>query len=125
MTDENKRLKEDLALLKKDYGIEVELYDPEEQPCCRRKHREPDESAALINRLNRIEGQIRGIRGMLERDAYCADILTQSAAVSAAMNGFNRALLNAHLRNCVVRDIRAGDDSVVDELTDLLQKLMK
>ena len=69
MTDENKRLKEDLALLKKDYGIEVELYDPEEQPCCRRKHREPDESAALINRLNRIEGQIRGIRGMLEK--YC------------------------------------------------------
>ena len=72
-----------------------------------------------MNRLSRIEGQIRGIRGMLERDAYCADILTQS------MNGFNRALLNAHLHNCVVRDIRAGDDSVVDELTELLQKLMK
>ena len=75
-----------------------------------------EERRALMNRLSRIEGQIRGIRGMLERDAYCADILTQSAAVSAAMNGFNRALLNAHLHNCVVRDIRAGDDSVVDEL---------
>ena len=93
--------------------------------CCKKTVRSEDERRALINRLRRVEGQIRGIRGMLERDAFCADILTQSAAVSAAMNGFNRALLNAHLRNCVVRDIRAGDDSVVDELTDLLQKLMK
>ena len=93
--------------------------------CCKKTVRSEDERRALINRLCRVEGQIRGIRGMLEHDAYCADILTQSAAVSAAMNGFNRALLNAHLRNCVVRDIRAGDDSVVDELTDLLQKLMK
>ena len=93
--------------------------------CCKKTVRSEDERRALINRLRRVEGQIRGIRGMLERDAYCADILTQSAAVSAAMNGFNRALLNAHLRNCVVSDIRAGDDSVVDELTDLLQKLMK
>ena len=93
--------------------------------CCKKTVRSEDERRALINRLRRVEGQIRGIRGMLEHDAYCADILTQSAAVSAAMNGFNRALLNAHLRNCVVRDIRAGDDSVVDELTDLLQKLMK
>ena len=93
--------------------------------CCKKTVRSEDERRALINRLRRVEGQIRGIRGMLERDAYCADILTQSAAVSAAMNGFNRALLNAHLRNCVVRDIRAGDDSVVDELTDLLQKLMR
>ena len=93
--------------------------------CCKKTVRSEDERRALINRLRRVEGQIRGIRGMLERDAYCADILTQSAAVSAAMNGFNRVLLNAHLRNCVVRDIRAGDDSVVDELTDLLQKLMK
>ena len=93
--------------------------------CCKKTVRSEDERRALINRLCRVEGQIRGIRGMLERDAYCADILTQSTAVSAAMNGFNRALLNAHLRNCVVRDIRAGDDSVVDELTDLLQKLMK
>ena len=87
--------------------------------CCKKTVRSEDERRALTNRLRRVEGQIRGIRGMLERDAYCADILTQSAAVSAAMNGFNRALLNAHLRNCVVRDIRAGDDSVVDELTDL------
>ena len=93
--------------------------------CCKKTERSEEERRSLMNRLSRIEGQIRGIRGMLERDAYCADILTQSAAVSAAVNGFNRALLNAHLHNCVVRDIRAGDDSVVDELTELLQKLMK
>ena len=101
------------------------MYEKRPCCCCKKTVRSEDERRALINRLRRVEGQIRGIRGMLERDAYCADILTQSAAVSAAMNGFNRALLNAHLRNCVVRDIRAGDDSVVDELTDLLQKLMK
>ena len=100
--------------------------DKEMCACCgKTTKRSEEERKKLIHRLNRIEGQIRGIRGMLERDAYCADILTQSAAVSAAMNGFNRALLNAHLHNCVVRDIRAGDDSVVDELTELLQKLMK
>ena len=99
----------------------------EQWNCCsgRTKLRTEDELRSLLHRLNRIEGQVRGIKGMLERDAYCADILTQSAAVSAAMNAFNRALLNAHLHNCVVRDIRAGDDSVVDELTELLQKLMK
>src|SRR5574344_1536124 len=125
MTDENKRLKEDLALLKKDYGIEVELYDPEEQPCCRRKHREPDESAALINRLNRIEGQIRGIRGMVESDAYCTDILVQSAAVNAAVNAFNKELLASHIHGCVARDIREGKDEVIDELVATLQKLMK
>ena len=97
-----------------------------EKKCChQKKYRSEEEKKKLIHRLNRIEGQVRGIKGMLERDAYCADILTQSAAVSAAMNAFNRALLNAHLHNCVVRDIRAGDDSVVDELTELLQKLMK
>lgn len=103
--------------------------DSEEEKCCmcakRKKERSPEEYRKLIHRLNRIEGQVRGIRAMVENGAYCPDILVQSAAVSAAMNGFNRALLNAHLRNCVVRDIRAGDDSVVDELTDLLQKLMK
>lgn len=103
--------------------------DSQEEKCCmcakRKKERSPEEYRKLIHRLNRIEGQVRGIRAMVENGAYCPDILVQSAAVSAAMNGFNRALLNAHLRNCVVRDIRAGDDSVVDELTDLLQKLMK
>ena len=78
-----------------------------------------------MNRLSRIEGQIRGIKGMLEKDAYCADNLTQSAAVSAAMSAFNKELLSSHIHSCVVRDIRAGDDAVADELTELLKKLMK
>ena len=79
----------------------------------------------LLNRLSRIEGQIRGIRGMVEKDAYCPDILVQSAAVTAAMNAFNRDLLASHIRTCVVNDIRAGRDEVIDELVLTLQKLMK
>ena len=89
------------------------------------KQRSEAEYKALINRLNRIEGQIRGIKGMLEKDAYCNDILIQSAAVSAAMNAFNRELLSSHIHSCVVRDIREGKDEVVDELMATLQKLMK
>ena len=83
------------------------------------------EKKALRNRLNRIEGQIRGLKGMLERDAYCADILIQSAAVTAAMSSFNKELLAGHIRGCVARDIREGKDEVIDELVLLLQKLMK
>ncbi len=79
----------------------------------------------LMNRLKRIEGQVRGLQRMLEQDAYCADILTQSAAVSAALSAFNRDLLERHLHTCVVRDIRSGDDNAVGELTELLRKLMK
>ncbi len=94
-------------------------------PCQRTKKRTEQEYKRLINRLNRIEGQIRGIRGMVERDAYCTDILIQSAAVSAAINAFNRDLLAGHIRTCVVSDIRSGRDEVVDELVGTLQKLMK
>ena len=79
----------------------------------------------LLNRLSRIEGQIRGIRGMVEKNAYCTDILVQSAAVSAAMNAFNRDLLANHIRTCVVTDIRDGKEDVIDELVLTLQKLMK
>ncbi|MDY4953332.1 MAG: metal-sensing transcriptional repressor, partial [Candidatus Onthomonas sp.] len=79
----------------------------------------------LLNRLSRIEGQIRGIRGMVERGDYCVDILTQSAAATAAINAFNRELLTAHIRTCVVDDIRNGKDEVIDELVSTLQKLMK
>ena len=97
----------------------------DENCCCKKTHRTEEEYKKLINRLNRIEGQIRGIRGMLEREAYCTDILTQSAAVTAAMNGFNKELLSSHIRGCVTRDIREGKDEIVDELMDTLQKLMK
>lgn len=88
-------------------------------------NRTDEEKKSLSNRLNRIEGQIRGLKGMLEKEAYCTDILTQSAAVTAAMNSFNKELLASHIRGCVARDIRKGNDEVIDELVTLLQKLMK
>ena len=100
----------------------------EETGCCwhcKTTARSQNERKKLMNRLSRIEGQIRGIKGMLEKDAYCNDILIQSAAVSAAMNAFNRELLSSHIHSCVVRDIREGKDEVVDELMATLQKLMK
>ena len=87
--------------------------------------RTEEERTKLIHRLNRIEGQIRGLRGMVEKDAYCVDILTQSAAVNAAVNAFNRELIARHLRGCVARDLKAGEDEVIDELVATLQKLMK
>lgn len=87
--------------------------------------RDEEQKKKLINRLKRIEGQIRGLQAMIERDAYCNDILTQSAAVNAAMNAFNKEILASHIHGCVARDIRAGKDEVVDELVATLQKLMK
>ena len=94
-------------------------------PCHSSKHRSEDEVRALCNRLARIEGQVRGIRGMVERDAYCPDILTQVAAITAALNAFNRELLANHIRTCVTNDLHAGRDETVDELVDTLYKLMK
>lgn len=91
----------------------------------KRKHRGEQEYRALMNRLNRIEGQVRGIKSMLENDAYCTDILIQVSAVSAALNAFNKELLSDHLHTCVAENIRNGDDSVIDELVATLQKLMK
>lgn len=93
--------------------------------CHKTKDRPPEEIKKLLNRLSRIEGQIRGIRGMVEKDAYCTDILVQSAAVTAAINAFNRDLLANHIRTCVADDIRSGNDEVIDELVATLQKLMK
>ena len=101
----------------------------EKEKCChcsqRKKERSPEEYKKLIHRLNRIEGQIRGIKGMVENNAYCPDILIQSAAVNAAINAFNKELLANHIRTCVADDIRTGKDEVIDELVVTLQKLMK
>ena len=89
------------------------------------KHRTPDEAKALINRLNRIEGQVRGVKGMVENDSYCTDILVQVSAITAALNAFNKELMASHIRTCVAEDIRRGDDSTIEELVATLQKLMK
>lgn len=91
----------------------------------RTKRRESSEKEALIHRLSRIEGQIRGIRGMVEKDTYCTDILIQVSAVSAALAAFNRELLGNHIRTCVSRDIREGKDETVEELITVLERLMK
>ena len=96
--------------------------------CChpeKKTVRDEVQRKKLINRLSRLEGQIRGIRGMLENDAYCTDILVQSAAADAALHAFNRELLGSHIRGCVANDIRAGKDEVIDDLLDTLYKLMK
>ena len=101
----------------------------EKEKCChcsqRKKERSPEEYKKLIHRLNRIEGQIRGIKGMVENNAYCPDILIQSAAVNAAINVLNKELLANHIRTCVADDIRNGKDEAIDELVVTLQKLMK
>jgi len=95
--------------------------------CCshKTKHRSEEEYKALLNRLSRIEGQVRGIRKMVESDTYCTDILTQVSAVQAALNAFNRELLANHIRTCVAEDIRNGKDETIEELVFALQKMMK
>lgn len=93
--------------------------------CQKTKSRSDGEYKKLINRLNRISGQINGIKKMVENSAYCTDILVQVAAVNAALNSFNKELLGEHIRTCVADNIKAGNDEVVDELVKVLQKLMK
>ena len=97
-----------------------------ETACChKKKERSPEEYKRLIHRLNRVEGQIRGIRGMVEKSAYCPDILAQVAAANAALNAFSRELLAEHIRTCVARDVREGREETLDELVATIQKLMK
>ena len=93
--------------------------------CAKTKARSEEEYKSLINRLSRIEGQIRGIRGMVEKSAYCTDILVQVAAANAALNAFSKELLASHIKTCVAQDIRDGKDETIDELVNTLQKLMK
>ena len=101
----------------------------EQKECCccsgRTKERSDEEVKKLFHRLNRIEGQIRGIRGMLEKNAYCVDILGQVSAANAALNAFGKELLAEHIRTCVAQDIREGRDETIEELVNTLQKLMK
>ena len=101
----------------------------EQKECCccsgRTKERSDEDVKKLIHRLNRIEGQIRGIRGMLEKSAYCIDILAQVSAANAALNAFSKELLSEHIRTCVAQDIRDGKDETIEELVKTLQKLMK
>lgn len=98
----------------------------ERKECCHKtKKRTEKEYKDLVNRLSRIEGQVRGIKRMVEEDAYCPKILIQVSAVNAALNSFNKVLLAEHIRSCVAEDIRKGNDEIIDELVATLQKLMK
>ena len=96
-------------------------------PYCSGKHKERDESEYkdLMNRLKRIEGQVRGVEGMLDNNAYCTDILMQVSAITSALNSFNKALLANHMKTCVAENIRKGNDDIIDELVLTMQKLMK
>lgn len=97
-----------------------------EKECCNRiKHRSEKETKDLVTRLNRVEGQIRGIKNMVEEERYCVDILNQVSAVQAALNSFNKELLANHIHSCVVEDVRSGNEEVVDELCETIKKLMK
>lgn len=89
------------------------------------KHREEEEYRKLMNRLNRVEGQVRGVKKMLEEEQYCVDILTQVSAIQAALNSFNKELLSSHIHSCVVNEIQNGNTEVVDELCESIKKLMK
>ena len=96
-----------------------------EECLCRHKHRQQPEYDALIRRLNRIEGQVRGVRGMVEKDAYCTDILVQVSAIQSALSAFSRELLSSHIHTCVVQDIQDGKLEVVDELMSTIQRMMR
>ncbi|MBR1584135.1 MAG: metal-sensing transcriptional repressor [Clostridia bacterium] len=101
-------------------------HEHESCPACGKKTmRTEEQKKKLLNRLNRIEGQVRGVKKMVENDAYCNDVLMQSAAIAAAVDAFNREMLRAHVHSCVLRDIRAGKDEVADELIDTIERLMR
>lgn len=89
------------------------------------RHRSDEEKKALINRLKRVEGQVRGLENMIEDNAYCPDVLIQVSAVTSALNSFNKELLASHIKHCVVEDVKSGNDEIIDELVKVMQKLMK
>ena len=124
---EIRKMKRELDILKRETGADIELYLPEDEnaECCRHKHRETGEYEALLKRLKRIEGQVRGVQGMVEKDAYCTDILTQVSAIQSALNAFSKELLANHIRTCVVEDLRENRLDTVDELVSTIQRMMK
>ena len=110
------------ANLQAEAHLQTESHLPE---CCRTKHRDDKEYRDLLNRLKRIEGQVRGLQGMVEDDRYCVEILTQVSAVQSALSSFSKVLLSSHIKSCVVQDVRNGREETVDELCATIQRLMK
>ena len=124
MADEMKQAQQALDQLNQEFGIHAELYLADAPDCCRHKHRDPAEYESLLKRLNRIEGQVRGVRGMVEKECYCTDILTQVSAIQSALNAFSRELLANHIRTCVAEGIKNGDEEIVSELTQTIKKII-
>ena len=91
---------------------------------CKKKVRTPEEQKSLMNRLSRIEGQIRGLRKMIEENAYCIDVINQASAASNALVSFNKEVLSSHIRSCVADDIREGGGEKLDELVSTLSKML-
>lgn len=124
-----KAVKQSVSVKKEKANMTEDKIDGEKNcikcDCVKTKHRDKSEYDKLINRLNRIEGQIRGIKSMVEKDAYCTDILMQVSAATAALNSFNKELLANHIRTCVTDDIIGGKKETVDELVDVLYRLMR
>lgn len=103
-----------------------EIHEIQEVQCTnKKKKRDEKEYKNLINRLNRIEGQVRGVKKMIENDAYCTDILMQVSSINAALNGFNKILLENHIKTCVIENVKNGNDEIIDELVSTMHKLMK
>jgi CsoR family transcriptional regulator, copper-sensing transcriptional repressor len=103
---------------------------PDNDSCCttnnhRKSHHSPEVKKSLTSRLNRIEGQIRGIKGLIEKDTYCDDVITQIAAAQSALNGVSKILLEGHLKHCIVERVQEGDNEVIDELLTTIKRLMK
>jgi DNA-binding FrmR family transcriptional regulator len=106
-------------------SCEAETEEGMSMSCCHKKVRSDKEFKDLMNRLNRIEGQIRGIKRMLEDDAYCIDIINQVSAANCALNSFTKVILANHIKSCVAEDVKEGSEEKLDELVKTLQKLMK
>ena len=106
-------------------NIEAENTEDMSNCCCQKKVRNEKEIKDLMNRLNRIEGQIRGIKRMLEEDAYCIDSINQVSAANCALNSFTKVILANHIKSCVAEDVKEGSEEKLDELVKTLQKLMK
>lgn len=112
--------------MKKQELESVSVMAQEDCTCCaKKKVRSEKEQKDLLSRLNRIEGQIRGIKNMLQQNAYCPDILIQVSAANAALNSFNKVLLAEHIKTCVRQDVSEGKEDTLDELVSIIQKLMK
>lgn len=97
----------------------------DEHCCDRQTHRSEKERKGLLNRCSRIEGQVRGIKGMIEKDIYCDDILNQIAAAQSALNALSRVILERHMKTCLIDRIQSGENEVIDELMITVEKMMK